>query len=281
MQNSIHPKANRRVLLYSGEDPKRLSTTMFYMNLFWRLITLGRERGIEMVPFIDTRPIDQRVIRPPELENTLEEMHLDGVIGILFYYSMTAWMTEAKLPFSGMFSGPGSDKGHVQLDMLGMVSTALRRFSELGCHSVGIMYPSNAQQTSVLEFAEREAKALNLELKYEWMLFSRQSREITGYNYFSSLWNLKEKPDGLLIYPDETARGVVSAIVEKKIRVPEELKLVIHRNAESPFFVPFCCDFIENSVNPLAQALFEDLENLWAGRPQKLISVPFNLVKGS
>ncbi|XHR29828.1 MAG: substrate-binding domain-containing protein [Chthoniobacteraceae bacterium] len=277
MPSLNQPYAGRRVLLYSGEDPKAQSTTMFYLNLFWRLITLGREKGIEIVPFIDTRPMEQRVIRPPELKDTLEDMHLDGVIGILIHKAMTAWMAEAHLPFSALTESAIS---LVRLDYLGMISTSFRRLAELGCRSVGLMFPANNTQSVVFEHVEKEAKALNLEVKYEWILMSRQSLEIAGYNHFLSLWDLKAKPDGLVVHPDETARGVISAIVEKQIQVPGELKLVIHRNAESPFFVPFCCDYMENSVTPLAHALFENLEASWAGQEQKDIRVPFHLVKG-
>jgi DNA-binding LacI/PurR family transcriptional regulator len=276
MQTNSQQRTGRRILLYSGEDPKAESRTMFYLNLFWQLITQGRKKGYEMVPYIDTRAVEQRVICPPELKDSLQEMHLDGVICMLLHRDMTAWMSEGNLPFTGIVAGL---KGYVELDMFGMLSASLCRLAELGCHSVGLMYPATGRQAEVVEFVERQAKVLNLEIKYEWMLLSRQSREITGYNHFISLWNLKSKPDGLLVYPDETARGVVSAIVEKQIRVPEELKLVIHRNAESPYFVPFCCDFMENSVVALGEALFEDLECVWAGKSRTFVSVPFQLVK--
>jgi DNA-binding LacI/PurR family transcriptional regulator len=73
---------------------------------------------------------------------------------------------------------------------------------------------------------------------------------------------------------------VVSAIVEKKVRVPQELKLVLHRNVEAPYMVPFSCDWMEIKVVELAQAMFRVLDRQWRGEDSGPEEVHFRLVKG-
>ena len=271
------PRSGRRVILYIGGDPKR-DNSMFYLNLFWCLMTLGPQRGVEMIPVIDQRPGPMGVVMPPEVERIQREGGADGLIGFMIYPAMTAWMEESGLPWT-VFCEGNKDR-HVELDYTGMVRDSLTRLVELGCKTAGLMIPPNLPTASFLEQVDAISKNLGITVNYEWILVSREGQEQSGYEQLGAMWELKQRPEGLVVFPDRMARGVVSAILEKRIQVPGELRLVLHRNAELPYVVPMPCDWIEVSVSGIATALMDNLEAHWAGRPMPNKALPLRLVKG-
>lgn len=270
-------KAARRVLLYAGGDPK-CDGSMFYLNLFWCLMALGQRHDLEMVPVIDTRPDAMRVLQPPEVKRLIAEGGVEGMIGFMVYPAMTVWMKEVGVPWTVLSSG--SEDNAVDLDYSKMLSDALGRLAALGCKSAGLMIPTTLSGSGYLEHIDSLAERLGLTIKYEWILVARESQELSGYNDLCALWELKQRPEGLVIFPDRSARGVVSAILEKRIRVPGDLRLILHRNAESPYVVPVPCDWVEVSVNAIAATLLANLESSWAGQPIRRQRVPLQLIKG-
>jgi DNA-binding LacI/PurR family transcriptional regulator len=271
-------KPTRRVILYVGGDPK-FDGSMFYLNLFWCLMTLGQQHRVEMVPVVDTRPDSMRVLQPPEVARLVAEGGVDGMIGFMVYPAMTEWMKETGLPWTVLSSGQMDN--NVDLDYAGMFSDALGRLAKLGCKSAGLMIPTPLSSAAYLEQIDSLAEKLKLTINYEWILVARESQELSGYNDLRALWDLKHRPEGLVVFPDRSARGVVSAICEKRIRVPEELRLILHRNAESPYVVPMPCDWVEVSVNVIAEALLANLDAHWAGRAMERRRVPFRLIEGA
>ncbi len=236
---------------------------MFYLNLFWGLMKTGQERGIDMVAVIESRPSSMLLLEPPEVERLRREGPVDGVIGFMIYPAMTTWMKESGLPWA-VFC-PGKEPGFVDLDYHSMVRDALRRLAELGCKSAGLMIPSDVADADLLEYLEHVSAETGVAVNFEWILTFRDSQEQTGYSHLSALWDRKPRPGGLLVFPDRAARGVLSAIMEKRIRVPDELRLILHRNAESAYVSPVPCDWMEVNVTAVASLLIDTLVARWEG----------------
>jgi len=270
--------AGRRVVIYVGADPKR-DPSMFYLNLLWALMAQGQARGWEMVPMVELRPQSMTVLPPPELARLAAQRPVDGIVGFMVFESVTQWMDESGVPWTALLGGKRDNC--VDLDYDGMIRTGLARLAELGCKTAGLIIPAMHTGAKRLEWIDAEAERLGLTINYEWILATRESQELSGYTDMSALWALKHRPEGLLVFPDRTARGVVSAILEKQIRVPEDLKLILHRNAESPYMVPMPCDWMEVRVGEIAKTLLDGLEGEWAGVSQKRRSYPLRLIKGS
>ncbi len=251
---------------------------MFYLNLFWCLMTLGQQRGVEMIPVIDQRPGPMGVMIPPEFERIQREGGADGLIGFMIYPAMTVWMEESGLPWT-VFCEGGKDR-YVDLDYTGMVRDSLKRLTDLGCNTAGLMIPPSMPTANFLEQVDAISEELGIKVNYEWILVSMEGQEQSGYDQLAALWELKQRPEGLVVFPDRMARGVVSAILEKRIKVPGELRLVLHRNAELPYVVPMPCDWLEVSVSRIATALMDNLEAHWAGQSVPNQTLPLRLVKG-
>jgi len=270
-------KSGRRVILYIGADPKR-DGSMFYLNLFWCLMTIGQQHGVEMIPVIDLRPSSQNSLPPPDIARIRSEGPVDGLVGFMVHPAMTVWMEETGLPWT--VHAAGKSTHYVDFDYSEMVRVSLRRLADLGCKSAGLMVPSYWPDAAFLEDVDAVSQETGVAVNYEWILVSRESQEVSGYAHLSSLWDMKNRPEGLIVFPDRAARGVVSAILEKRIQVPGELRLILHRNAESPYVVPLPCDWIEVSVNAVASALLDNLKTVWAGAPMRRQRLQLNLVKG-
>lgn len=271
-------RGRKRVILYCGGDPATRDNSFFFLNLFWKLMMRGREKGFEMVPVMDGRPLSQLDSMPDDVAALLESGDIDGIIGIMLFQSMVAWMEESGLPHAVLFPGPAAN--HLGFDISQMIDISFTRLAELGCTSVGLMIPNVLADAELMEHMEEAGRRLRLKLELEWILVSRNSREISGYNYFFSLWELKSRPDGLVVFPDVTARGVVTAALEKNVKAPAELKLILHRNEEIPYPSPIMCDWLENSGAAMTDAMIGQLETQWEGGKLEIKRVPFRLIKG-
>lgn len=267
----------KRVIIYVGSDPKR-DGSMFFLNLFWCLMTLGQKAGMEMIPIIDLRAPSQGLLPPPELARIRAQGEVDGLIAFMVYPTMTEWMRESGLPWTALCEGKNAH--FIGFDYTQMISTGFKRLAELGCASAGLMVPAGFTDAAFLEQVDSISEAVGIQVNYEWILASRQSQELSGYEHLCALWQMSYRPKGLLVFPDLAARGVVSALLEKRVRVPDDLRLILHRNAESPYVVPMPCDWLEVSVDGVAKALIKNLQGHWSGGAMGQIKLTFQLVKG-
>ena len=104
----------------------------------------------------------------------------------------------------------------------------------------------------------------NLVLKKEWSRLPKrgldsQEFERTGYKQFQALWKSSERPEGLIVFPDVMVRGVITAMLEIGVAVPDDLKLVLHRNEGISYINPFPASYIVSSPHNVAMMLIEQL----------------------
>src|SRR5690606_17549044 len=82
-----------------------------------------------------------------------------------------------------------------------------------------------------------------IEVRPEWIRMARdyvrdESQLEFGYNNFRDLWRRSQRPEGMVIYPDTSVPGVIVAVLEQRVNVPADLKLIAHRNSEISFLCP-------------------------------------------
>jgi len=274
------PLSGRKVMIWCGGDPVRGGSSAFFRHLFWQLIVHGREKGAEVLPVTNDGAEKHAPLCPPGAARAIAN-GAEAIVGIMLSGSMTEWIMASGMPYSILQRHPG-DPRRVVIDYMSMIEPAFSRLAKLGCRSVGLLMPVSETNAALLEKMDETAGALGLEVKYEWIIasYSAGHEIVAGYNQFQSIWKLREKPDGLIVFPDLTASGVVSAIVEKGIRVPEEVRLILHRNAETPYSIPFPCDWIEVSIREIARALIGSLEKQVAGEPVEKVVLPIPVIEG-
>jgi DNA-binding LacI/PurR family transcriptional regulator len=97
-----------------------------------------------------------------------------------------------------------------------------------------------------------------------------------GYAAMTRLWACPERPDGIAVYEDVTANGVIMAIMQARIDVPADLKLVLYRNAEIGLFCPFPAAFVDLRVTEIVAALIAQTRRLYAGEAVEAVVVPYH-----
>jgi len=221
--------------------------------------------GIKMDLWSNSRPSDQRGEPWKALVQAAERRRFQAFIGIGIRLSDLAWLQ--KLPLPTVFLGsPRIFRNDVTYDGRQFVEASLRELVAQGCRSVGLFYPaiderkgcypdgSHIPQFDAVEHFMDLATDLGLTVKNNWMQVYYQhgldpvrALERFGYEGFLKLWSLPEKPEGLVVCPDNAVRGMLLALGQKQVRVPEELKLVLHKNESLDLFCPVPATFLVSS----------------------------------
>jgi DNA-binding LacI/PurR family transcriptional regulator len=103
-----------------------------------------------------------------------------------------------------------------------------------------------------------------------------------GFDSFNRMWDSltpEDRPDGMFIYPDAIAPGALMALAMRNVRVPEDLKLVIHNNEEVPVFCPYPVDRLVVKVSDAAQALVNHIRDRLVNRPSGTRLLPARMEK--
>ena len=130
-------------------------------------------------------------------------------------------------------------------------------------------------------FRERVAE-FGLTTREEWIAMpeDRISHEAFGYEAFKTLWRQRDRPEGLLVHTDITARGAMTALLELGVQVPEELKLVFHRNRGLDWHCPLKLDVLECDVSRWAVEMIRQVLLLRAGEAVEPVLQPCVLKPG-
>ena len=272
----------RKVALYIPSG--RRVTNNFAGHLMRFLDEEFAQRSVRCESWISRR--SETLAEQPwdELVLAAKRREIQGVIVPVLEPRELGWLT--KLPVPVVFHAMEHIPNRVnEPSMVPMMDTAIAYLADHGCHSIGLITmhsrhaldPSGAK-SGAMEFHEafwRSARDHGLEIRDNWvqspdvekgMSLPERKAAHFGYEAFHKLWNQPEKPDALFVYTDVAAQGVLMALGQRQVRVPDELRLVLHRNAEIGLFCPVPASFIDVSVHKVAAALVEMLERVSRGQ---------------
>jgi len=275
-------KALRTVGIYYGDEILIKHERMFYRSLHMQLLGLLQAENIASRVYIDCRPIGRKGEPLVELSEALRDHAIQGLMVPLVTGPERKWL--GKIPVPTSFFSSGLSMIHVNIRQ--MFQLSLRALKEQGCATVAYITPDHRPTPAETKgkgktkvpvddfvdiFLQCVAEA-GLKTQKSWLRFpevTQREQEMYGYREFHKLWSLKEKPDGLLVYPENVSRGVVLAALEMQVKVPSQLKLVLHKNqnvAEAlmqqmkdkfaglePRYYEILHEFIPASAHPLAE----------------------------
>ena len=135
----------------------------------------------------------------------------------------------------------------------------------------------------------RRPPAAGLELRPEWLQAAPGDTERLStpakmlrfaYERAQTLLALPpgERPDGWFVFSDELITGVLLALLENRVAVPDELKLVLYRNWEIDMVALPPCDMVGVSVAALAASLVDNIVDGFHGRKPKPSNVKYDCV---
>ena len=285
----------RKVGTYVTERKEKLSTigiyhasnihlqphAQFLQALDSKIQNRAAALGISTRTWVDTRPKEQQTTPLPEMEKAAKEREIEGVISSLGDPQHTAWMQKFPVPVTFVAS---KNQHCVTWSEENLLETALGSLREQGSKSVGIIVSFHLAHIDFFKHFHEKSKALGLKTAPEWVIapgddtIDESCHETFGYQAFNQLWSQKKKPDGLLVYPDGLARGVIMAMMAHQVRVPEDLRVVLHKNEEVKLFCPLPVTFIVSSVDEAAVALLKNLAALYRGKQPPPEPLNFKIV---
>ena len=271
----------KAVGIYLGDSFWRVKHAAFYQTLYTALCDHFEKLGIDTHLYMDSRPLDQQETPLEPLLKAIERSKVNAVVGAMVREENTKWLDRLGVPV-GLFGGHTAAQS-VQCSVKGgtFLSSSLQRLKERKCRSVALITGKGMEDfESFMDLATQ----LGLKTRREWVLQRNQwpeDFEAFGFESFSRIWAGKEKPDGLIISPDNIALGVIMAILQNGARVPEELKLVMHCNEEIYFHCPLPADWQTVSIVKIVEGLWKTLQLQAEGKKPRRILVPITLSPAS
>jgi DNA-binding LacI/PurR family transcriptional regulator len=106
----------------------------------------------------------------------------------------------------------------------------------------------------------------------------KADQEAYGYLQFQKLWKQRKHPDGLIAFPDTTARGVITAVLKLGIEtVSSQMKFVFHRNVHMNLLCPFPVTWGISDEDVLAKKLIQIIEKQFRGEKVSPILLPYEM----
>ncbi len=229
--------------------------------------------------WMDPRPPGAWDTEWTDLTEAIRRREMQGVIAVSVSVTLRKWLDALQVPvaYLGDFL-PTS----VNLDTRQYLELSLRRLKEQGCRTVGWITGLSPGATRYFDEFMDLTKAMGLRVKSEWVcaatseLPSRDCEPL-GYDKFRAIWRQNVRPEGIVVEDDVVGRGVISAILAQRVRVPEEVKMVFQANAEIPLVCPFPATFVEVSCGEVAEALLQQVQRSYRGEPCKMIQLPYRM----
>jgi len=277
------------VAVYFGRNISTAPATLIYHHLHHALCKKLGDQQIAVQAFIDSRPEDSQTEPYEPLLRAIENNEVQGLICLFFNQFDIVGLK--KLPIPTVFYSRLKIPNKVTYDMRQFFEVSLEQLRSQGCRSVGLISAVTPSRDGK-NYAPFSSEFLTLAPRYgletrdEWIHapqteLAGEQMEQFGYDRFQKLWSGSSRPDGLIVWPDVLARGVAWAIGEGRVSVPEELRVVFHRNEKMKFLCPFPASWMELSISDTADALIQQIQTQFEGKQAEPISIPFRLVKAS
>lgn len=235
---------------------------------------------ISVQVWTDTRPLAKQGSALPVIEHAARERIIQGLISTDWDEMHAKWFHKLPVPVTSIASNAPA---MIRFDEDNFFAVALQTLAKQGCRSLAFLGPRKSGGGETTRFyAACDRAGLTRRLEWQKTPDRIQAENITdeafGYQAFRRLWAGGSRPDGLIVYPDSVTSGVVMAILEEKVRVPQDLKVVLHRHAEVNLFCPFEATFVTSRLADGARALINKVDTYLKGRELKRVLLQHEVV---
>jgi DNA-binding LacI/PurR family transcriptional regulator len=267
--------------IYNPANALAASSSAFLRAVYTALHEILRRSKIDVAAWADPRPNDEQSEPWEPVLTAARNREVQGVIMLAADPPRQKWST--RLPVATSHLG-AEEPTSVGFDERQLAELSLRSLARQGCTSVGLISAFNPGHEDFYRHFSDVARDLSLEVRNEWIRIPAGDcggdlQERFGYEAFRSFWRQPQHPSGLVVVPDSVARGVITGLLEESVRVPEELKLVIHRNAEVDLLCPLPVTFVDSSCREVAAALVEQVRKQFRGEPCAPVRVPYRIAQ--
>ena len=289
---SIGKPALTAVAIYTTADALANPVSSVQRVILAELQRQLTEDGIDAQVVVDPRH-EEALAEPWEPLRQLSREHRVGatIAAAAIHYALP-WL--GRLPQVAAFVAFAGDEGiagHVTMDFNQMSDLCLGALAEQGCRSVGLMCNMRMDtrladgrtppEAAFYGYFKAKARDLKLRVRDTWIM-PRGAQAIEacrfhayGYEAFRDLWRQKDRPDGLMIFPDSFVPGVLLAMAELGVRAPDHIKLAYHRNEQTPILNPYPATEAILSEREIAAALIAQARRVWKEEACETVWIKF------
>lgn len=274
--------------IYHGRDIFSQAQASFSRMLHTCLLKQLNALGKEALVFLDSRAENKQGTILPALADAIFHRRIQCLIAPTLNDVDARTLTRVNLPTA--FTAHRSSAHQVDFDLQSLLRQSVRSLADQGCRSIGLISnaiaPFDINETenfnsfypSFYDAVKREC----LITREEWIRRPKQSLadadfERFGYDEFVKLWSLLEKPDGVIIYPEGMVRGASMAVLKLGVKVQEEMKFVLHRNAHNHFLCPFPAIWVISDEALIAAEFIKMIQRQFEGERVSPVLVPYSI----
>ena len=227
-------------------------TQVLYVALSDHLEKLGIGHHL----FVDMRETAKRDTPWKPLVKAIDSREINAMMVLMPTKASIEWAEKISIP-TVIFADNQHPKT-IQFDSEDLLRSALVRLKQRGSKSVGFV---NTNPRLAERFVQM-AKEMDLITNPAWVsskAVAVAEYEEYGFNQFKEIWSHQKRPDGLFVHPDALGRGLVMAVLEKGVRVPEDLNLVLHYNDQASYFCPFQVDWLVVQISSVVDICWQQL----------------------
>lgn len=217
------------------------------------------------------------------LEQLAESHRIQGVLVRGIHEDERALFSRLPIPFAAITDC--SQPAGVRIVTPKLAESMLEGVKLQGCRSSGVIFSGSRKRCKSL-FAAASDRA-GVEIRPEWMFcrddYGSDILDIDHFGYLGSerILAAPTRPEALMLFSDDLVAGVTMRLYAARLRVPETLKLVIHRTVENPVVFPFECVLVEQSISELARLLVGKLIDEFEGRKPRKGELSIRTVRNS
>ena len=252
---------------------------------------------------LDARNLNCRVIYHNQSTDPLKEIRtlvdkqlIQGIILPSTDRFERPWFEKLSVPFSCITSA--RVKNRVFYNYHSLAEKVVEGLSRQGVERAGLLL-SFSDSPNPMESGEKERHdtiaairsqltASGIEVRDEWIYTSdkSQSEDIPDYaryafDGFNHIWSAAEKPDGLFVFTEDLISGTLIAVMTAQLRIPQDIKLVFHRNTGHTPLCPVPCCFIDSSTRAAAAGLVNLIVDQYHGREIKEYEHEYKLTENN
>jgi DNA-binding LacI/PurR family transcriptional regulator len=268
------------------------SPAYYRRAVFANLIERLEAAGIAYRVMIESRLPEQWGTALPAVSDAVRR----GDLQVLMAVSCNAysWRWMRRLPVPVVSEGEPTNRAGVRVDMRHHAEECVRRLAESGCRSLGVLLSLRRDQRHagrrlhpgwvLFDTYRRFARKYQMRCDEAWLRGTAakylETADSAGFAYreFHRLWSLPERPEGLIVEPDSIAPGFLMALMERQVRVPEQLRVILHKNFTTTLFCPFPVTFAVLRESLVAEAMLKQARGVIDGSSKGPIDVRMELV---
>lgn len=262
----------RTIGVYLAADSFAKGWTHNYIqSIFLHLSAIAHAEGVTLDPFLDPRPLGDCEGLTEEFVRAARARKFQAIASLASDVRAD-WIAALGLPLAAPTARfPGGVTYRAETIAEGLAA----QLEALSCRSAGIVTTLKPNSSADGELRHRCLVAAlakrGLAWRPEWLRYP--DGELTpaeasafGFQAMTTLWRLRDRPDGIAVFPDIAVPGVVCAALQLGLGNDRRPAFVFHKHRGNAPFCPFPATWLVSDPYEVAETMFRLLRRQIAGQ---------------